>query len=107
VIQKILSESGYQVLLARDGRDALRCWEEQAGHVDLLLTDVVLPDQLTGRDLARKLLTRQPSLKVVLTSGYGEDSFDDGILDQHGVGFMQKPYKAQDLLRVIRQVLDA
>jgi nitrogen-specific signal transduction histidine kinase/ActR/RegA family two-component response regulator len=102
----ILTASGYTVLTARDGNEALQLCAGLTGPLHLLVTDVVMP-QLSGRQLADQLLAQRPGLKVLFLSGYPRD-----VLQAHGVGesalpFLPKPFTPATLTRKVREVLDA
>jgi PAS domain S-box-containing protein len=101
----ILTASGYRVLTARDGNEALQLCEGLTAPLHLLLTDVVMP-HLSGRQLVDQLLLKRPGLKVLFLSGYSPDT-----LKSHGVGesappFLQKPFTPTTLTRIVREVLD-
>jgi CheY-like chemotaxis protein len=105
VIQETLRERGYTVLAAADGREALATARMFEGSIDLLLTDVVMPN-MGGADLAKALLERRPGLRVVYMSGY-----TDGALSQHGVlgaglHLVEKPFTSDRLARMVREALD-
>jgi len=105
LIQRILCNAGYTVLVAESGADALARFEQHEGKVDLLLTDVVMP-QMSGRELAERLAQAKPSLKVLYMSGYTEEIIDrHGILNA-GVRLIGKPFTAADMSRKVRTVLD-
>ncbi len=104
--RSILSECGYRIVEAANGREALTTWEEHAGRVDLVLTDVVMPEGVTGVELAAHLLAQQPDLKVIFTSGYTLDELSEDFLVQHNARFLQKPYTRLSLARLVRQALD-
>jgi two-component system, cell cycle sensor histidine kinase and response regulator CckA len=105
VIRETLEESGYTVLLASNGEDALMLCRERAGQIDLLLTDVVMP-KLGGGALARLLLALRPALRVLYMSGYSEGAISQhGILGE-GVTLLEKPFSVDKLLRVVREALD-
>jgi two-component system, cell cycle sensor histidine kinase and response regulator CckA len=93
------------VLEASTGIEALKVWENHAGKIDLLLTDMVMPEGMTGRELAEELKTRKPELKVVYTSGYSSDVMggDIGLRDTM---FLQKPYPPPLLAKTVRECLD-
>ena len=103
--RRILEKHGYKLLLAATGRDGVQVAEQHAAPIDLLVTDVVMPE-MGGRELAQRLTARQPGLKVLYLSGYTDDAIvHHGVLDA-GVAFLQKPFKPDDLVRKIRAVLD-
>lgn len=104
--QVILQDCGYQVLQAESGRDALWVWEQRGAAVDLLLTDVVMPDGISGMDLAQRLMATNPNLKIIFASGYSMDNFDAGFVEKTHAGFLQKPYTHLTLARAVREVLD-
>jgi signal transduction histidine kinase/CheY-like chemotaxis protein len=102
---KILLRQGYTVLAANSPADALRLAREHAGRIDLLLTDVVMPE-MSGRDLAESLTRLNPKLKLLFMSGYTSDIIaHHGVLDE-GMHFIQKPFTMTDLAAKVRQVLD-
>ena len=103
---RILERHGYTVLEARNGRDALSIASRHTGPIDLLLTDVVMPE-MGGKRLAEALTLRDPSLRVLFISGY-----TDGDISRRGelnpdTAFLQKPFTARSLLTRVREVLDA
>jgi PAS domain S-box-containing protein len=105
VIERVLSGNGYRVLLACEGGEALRISGEHAGPIDLLITDVVMPG-MGGREVASRLETARPGLKVLFMSGYTENAVSHhGVLDA-GLAFLQKPFLSDALLRKVREVLD-
>jgi CheY-like chemotaxis protein len=103
----ILEELGYRILGASTGKEALAVWEKHEGKVDLLLTDVVMPEGMSGIELAEKLLPSKPTLKVVFTSGYTVDEMSEAFLAKTGARFLQKPYTRTTLARAVRQALDS
>jgi PAS domain S-box-containing protein len=104
VVQQ-LRALGYTVLEAADGLQA-RAQLESDAPIDLLLTDVVMPGNITGRELAESARQRRPALKTLYTSGYTENSIvHQGKLDP-GVNFLSKPFRRQELARKVRHVLD-
>lgn len=100
----MLSELGYRVLTAKDAASALTVIESGA-PVDLLFTDVVMPGPLKSTDLVRKARERTPSIAVLFTSGYTENSIVHGGKLDAGVDLLSKPYTREALARKIRQVL--
>ena len=103
--ERVLSAAGYTVLAASNGPDALALCLQHAGAIDILLTDVVMP-QMSGRQLAEQALANRPQMKVLYASGYTEDAIvHHGVLNP-GVRFISKPFSAVDLTSKVRQVLD-
>jgi len=103
----ILSTYGYQVIQAESGVKALEKWKESGDKVDLMLTDLVMPDRLNGRQLAEKLWADRPGLKVIFTSGYSAEVVGKEFVLQPGIHYLQKPYVPDLLARKIRECLDA
>jgi CheY-like chemotaxis protein len=104
IIAEMLEPYGYTVLTAADGVEALAVAEQHPGTVDLLLTDVVMP-RLNGRELAERLLEKNPNTKVLFSSGYPADTVIQSGIAEASVAFIQKPYIAGDLLAKIRSVM--
>ena len=101
----ILSSCGYTVLESQDVADALRIAEHQDGTIDLLVTDVVMP-QMGGRALADAVNGFRPDVKVLYMSGYTDDAIDHhGVLNP-GIALLQKPFTPAALARKVRKVLD-
>jgi two-component system, cell cycle sensor histidine kinase and response regulator CckA len=106
LLRKVLTEFGYTVLTARHGRDALMVAGDRSRGVDLLVTDVVMPE-MSGRELAETLRGHQPDLKVLYISGYTDDEVvQRGIIGRE-VAFLRKPFASEELVRRVRGVLDA
>lgn len=103
LIRRILSRQNYEVIEASNGRQALEIAKDYAGTIDMLLTDVVMPE-MGGFDLAQELLKRRPHTKVLFISGYtGLAGFDPAQLPP-GSGFLQKPFTLNALLAKVREV---
>jgi signal transduction histidine kinase/ActR/RegA family two-component response regulator len=101
----ILEAHGYTVLEARHGAEALRISEQHAGTIDLMLTDVVMPE-MGGREVAERLTVLRPATKVLFMSGYTDSAIvHHGLLDA-GTAFLQKPFSATVLVRKVRATLD-
>jgi CheY-like chemotaxis protein len=102
--ERILSRTGYEVLTSPGGRDALRQLEARKGEIDLLLTDVVMPE-MSGTELAGRAGALYPELSILLMSGY-VDRPGVGPL-QDGAELLEKPFRAEDLLEKVRAVLES
>ncbi len=105
IVQSFLRRQGYSVIPAQNAGEALLLCESREERIDLLLTDVVMP-QMSGPELARRLARIRPEMKVLCMSGYTDDSIvRHGVLDT-GVAFIQKPVTPALLSRKVREVLD-
>lgn len=102
---KILRKSGYQVVAAENGPEALKVWPQHRRTIDLLFTDIVLPGGMTGRELANRLQRDEPRLRVIYTTGYSMDPADSGLNLVEGVNFLCKPYDAAILTRAVKKTL--
>ncbi len=106
LVSETLERNGYKVLAASQGLEALKIASAYTGPIDLLVTDVVMP-QMGGREAAKRLAASQSDLKVIFMSGYAERSFvESGSSDISSV-CLQKPFSMNTLLQKIREVLDA
>ena len=105
-VRRLLEWHGYTVLEARNGTDALRVYETYEGGIDLVLTDLVMPE-MGGHELVERLRARRPGLRVLFMSGYAERAFiSNGSIPQ-GTGYLEKPFTVETLMRRLREVLDA
>jgi CheY-like chemotaxis protein len=102
--RKVLERSGYVVLEANDGRAGLSIIVSHPDKIDVLVSDVVMPE-MSGGALAKQALMLRPDLKVLFVSGHTEDAIVKGGVTQ-GAAFLQKPYTPADLARKVREVLD-
>jgi nitrogen-specific signal transduction histidine kinase len=102
-----LERHGYRVLEAPDGLAALELWRQHRDAVALLLTDLVMPGELDGRELAQRLRADRPQLKVIYTSGYSPELAGRELHSRSGEAFLQKPCPAERLLETVRECLDA
>ena len=103
---RVLREAGYAALAAADGVEALALASAHAGAIDLALLDVVMPHQ-GGRVVRDRLLALRPGVKVLFASGYSDDVVHTDFVKTEGVRLLRKPYRGEQLLRAVREVLDA
>jgi CheY-like chemotaxis protein len=106
LVAEILESNGYSVLQAGDGPSALELLRRHTGGVDLLLTDVVMPD-VNGRDLAERLAVISPSMRILFMSGYSDEAvYRHGVISPNAA-FIEKPFTERTLAGKVREVLDA
>jgi two-component system cell cycle sensor histidine kinase/response regulator CckA len=106
LVSQVLASYGYNVVSAASGLHALRIADEYSGAIDLLLTDIVMPS-MNGRELAEKLVSEMPHLKVLFTSGYPADAVVRTGIEEARSAFIEKPYVPAELARTIRTLLDS
>jgi PAS domain S-box-containing protein len=104
--QRTLEQRGYSVRIANTGAEALRLWQDGQSGFDLVLTDMVMPGGVSGRELAERLCEQRPGLKVIYMSGYAGDVAGPGIQLREGWNFLQKPFGSSSLLECVRARLD-
>jgi CheY-like chemotaxis protein len=103
VARDVLEVSGYHIWEAANGLEALNIWKANAPQIDLLLTDIIMPGGLNGRELADRLRGERPDLKVILMSGYGADRL--GAIQSHS-HILHKPFSLEHLTETVRNCLD-
>ncbi len=103
--ERILRRAGYGVLSAPNGRVALELCAREDERVDLLLTDVIMPEML-GPELAERALAARPGLRVLFMSGYSHQMIARRQVSEHEVAFVEKPFTSETLLSGVREVLD-
>jgi signal transduction histidine kinase len=106
LVTQVLESDGYHILSAGSGEEAMEIWSKREGPVHLLLTDMVMPDGLTGRKLAERLKSDDSGLKVIYTSGYSAGIPGNGLTSDEEEHFLPKPYRPATLLRLVRDHLD-
>ena len=105
VLRKTLERSGYSILEAKNGEQALRIFDQNRDDIKLLLSDIVMPG-INGKELAEQISSRNSEIKYLLMSGYTDDStILDGML-KPGVPFLRKPVISDTLIQKVREVLD-
>jgi len=102
----ILAEAGYRVLEAGNGKEALRLWKQHGSSIQLLVTDVVMPEGISGVQLAEQLLASKPGLRIIFASGYSMDDLDPRFVQEGHAAYLQKPYTHVTLTRAVREALD-
>src|SRR5471032_2707666 len=102
-----MSQLGYRVIEAINGVEALEVWKLRRDEINLLLTDLVMPGGMTGKDLGERLLKENPKLKVIYASGYSAEVAGKDFPFEEGVNFLTKPFEAHKLAQIIRNRLDA
>jgi two-component system, cell cycle sensor histidine kinase and response regulator CckA len=102
----VLQMHGYKVLEAGSGVEALETWKWYRARISLLLTDMVMPGDMSGQELAQTLQTDRPELKVLFSSGYNPDMARQVLSPQGSFSFLQKPYQPKTLTRMVREILD-
>jgi CheY-like chemotaxis protein len=105
-VVQLLKSSGYQTISAESGAHALEQWAQRRGKIDLLLTDLMMPGNLTGRELGDRLQAEDPSLKILYSSGYSPGMAGKDIAVLKLNNFLPKPYNPSKLLRSLRHCLD-
>jgi len=105
-VSTALGSLGYRVLSACNGREALEVWAQWRTEIDLLLTDVVMPESISGRDLAHKLIMDKPDLKVIFTSGYSAELIGPEFEQEKEHGFLSKPYLTDRLAQTVAAQLN-
>ena len=106
LVARVLQKNGYHVWQAASGNDALGIWQEHKKEISLLLTDLVMPGNMNGHDLAETLRAERPGLKVIFTSGYSADIVGKNFKLDPDLNFLQKPYQPQTLALTVRRCLD-
>ncbi|MEA2761867.1 MAG: two-component system, cell cycle sensor histidine kinase and response regulator CckA, partial [Gemmatimonadaceae bacterium] len=102
---RILERQGYRVIAAQHGRDAMEIASKETGHIDLVLTDVVMPG-MNGRGLVERLAGIRPTIKSLYMSGYTDDDIIRRGFIEPSKSFLQKPFTSEALLQTVRKVLD-
>ncbi len=107
MVDQALRALGYSVHTAKNGREAMALWNICGADVDLLFTDMVMPEGMSGMDLVERLRMLKPGLKAIISSGYSTEIVQDGVLDSADVTYLPKPYEARALAEAVWQCLHA
>ncbi len=97
---------GYRVYDAANGHDALKLWELHGTMVDLLFTDMIMPEGMTGLELANRLQALKPGLPAIISSGYSDEIAQSGVPKKPGILYLSKPHEPKKLSDLVRQCLD-
>jgi CheY-like chemotaxis protein len=106
VTEQVLEQVGYTVMCAFDGQDGVEKFQEHADKVDMVLLDMTMP-RLNGEETFLEMKRIRADVRVLLSSGYDEQEATNRFSGKGLSGFLQKPYRAQDLINKVRQVIDA
>ena len=106
LVSLVLREHGYELLTAQNGREAIRLAEQHGAAIDLLISDVVMPE-MNGAEVAQRVHSLAPGAKVLFVSGYSEADMSDQGLGVLAFEILQKPFRPDDLARKVREVLDS
>ena len=101
----ILRDCGYRIFEAASGKEALSEWRKRTNEIDLLLTDIVMPEGVSGVNLAEQLLVNHPHLKIIFTSGYTANEVSPELLAKTNARYLQKPYTHAELAKIVRDCL--
>lgn len=106
LVKEALSTRGYTVLTANRGGSGLSILESKKGEgIELVIIDLVMPD-VDGAELASKILAKQPTMKILVMSGYADDVVVHGIVDSKNVDFLGKPFSIRDLFARVNALLN-
>jgi CheY-like chemotaxis protein len=106
LVRHVLALKGYTIFEAPNAAVALEIWRMHQSRIDLLLTDLVIPGDCSGSELATRLLAEKPELKVIYCSGYSDEVLGGDVTLRHRANFLQKPYNLSKLTQMVRDCLD-
>jgi two-component system cell cycle sensor histidine kinase/response regulator CckA len=104
VTQRIVERSGYVVLPAANGKEALSLYEKERDRISLVILDLIMPE-MGGKDCLAKLRELNPKLKILVTSGYSGYGVEKEAIELGASAFLRKPYNMKQMLTAIREVL--
>jgi len=107
MLTRFLQREGYRLTAAMDGPSALDAWAAAQGQFDLLITDMVMPNGLSGAQLTERLRDQNPRLKAILISGYSPELLDTGAEQLKSIRMLMKPFTHEKIIETMREVLDA
>ena len=97
---------GYKIILAKDGIEAIEIFKEEKDKIDLVILDMIMP-KLGGKETFRKLKEIRPTVKCILSSGYTKETIARELLKEGALGFVQKPYRVNELSSIVRTAIDS
>jgi PAS domain S-box-containing protein len=103
---RVLEQHGFKTLQAASGKEALDLWSRNGNDIELLLTDMVMPEGISGGELAKRLSEQRPSLKIIYTSGYSHELVNADVELKDGGHFLAKPYLPAKLIQIVHDCLD-
>ena len=107
MMRLVLKRQGYQIHLAESGVDSLKVWREHLDSINLLITDVIMPGGISGRELGKRLLAEKPDLKIIYCSGYTDEVLGSKSPLRNDDNFIEKPFEMGAFLDKIRNCLDS
>jgi CheY-like chemotaxis protein len=100
-----LEANGYRVIVAQDGKQAVKLWKQHQREIDLVLTDLMMPGGVNGHQLVQRLHVDRPDLKAIFVSGHNADLFGEDVFLDETTNFLQKPYRLKNLADMVRDCL--
>jgi PAS domain S-box-containing protein len=107
IVSRLLRSLGYQVLEASNGQQATRLWQLHRPEIDLLFTDMVMPEGMTGLEVVEQLQADKPDLRAIISSGYSAEIARMGVANRTGVAYLPKPSDANTMADMVRKCLDS
>jgi CheY-like chemotaxis protein len=104
VARDILHELDYDVLLASGGKEGIKIYADKKDIIGLVILDMIMPE-MGGKETFKKLKEINPDVKILISSGYGQDSLPEQVMDNGEAGFIQKPYNINEIAEIIKEVL--
>lgn len=105
VMQRCLEHLGYSVIVAKDGIEAIESFRQHPQDYQLVILDMIMP-HMAGDEVFRRLKELDSTVGVLIASGYSSDGKTKAVLEQGGLGYIQKPFAVEDLARAVRRCLD-
>ena len=104
VARDILHELGYDTILASSGKEGVKIYADKKDFIDLVILDMIMPE-MEGKETFKKLKEINPDVKILISSGYNQDSLPEQVMDSGEAGFIQKPYNINEIAEIIKEVL--